>query len=1081
MKVKNIQEVVQNITPEQFEKICLRYLRYTRGNEFVIKGTRYIKDGGKDISGTQKSNKAYKLWAECKKHSRSIGLEEISKNVVLILAENINELIFFSVSNITDSAQVYISGLAKKYKFNVSFYYGEYLKKALAQLPEYTLPITIDIEKVETKFLLTTYKNDSSFSNMNKKDVILNRDNIFYLNLLVRNNTCEYIHNMNIFSNVSTALKCIPEKSSIDIAPYCCLIIQFKYELLNMHQKVKIPNVIINYYLEAKFENKVIELGYADPTKHRYFPLLGSQIHIWLQEYINPILSGRDIINTILIEGGSGTGKSRALKEVIKLAEKSNYSIISIDGKTKKDYRVIKEILCELSGIPFYKGNVNFTSDMIKSILNDSYAAEEYSDILYNFIFKEKFSEDIKYYINNALIYFFDHPFINNNYVIAIDNLQDMDIYVIDIILKVIELLQGKSTNIIFCVVINTEVIPSKNIEIIKTFIDYVSSDTNENTNYLELAELSFEDAKSFYMHIFNDIDKNVTFINDLMQKSGKRPFDIIMQIKYLEENEIIKWKGQSNWYIVSSDKLDSFYSSIPKDSKKLIENRVKQQLENSKEYILNRPYSNWFSILCKSILYFGGYVPNDFLYYYGFNDNIILKLIETLLFKFDDNIPQITFYHDNIKRFMEGQKIFLSDYTIAKKILLWEFNNPDFVMLDRNFLKYKCYKDLGNYSIAYEHAKCSIESNIKNHNFAFCIEIINNIQENKKFQLSPKDAFELNYYKALSYKQRINHIKGADLFFDLFNKINMKIYEFDSSSELYKFLKLAFNANYLVNRFEEARRILIYFKSLEIVEDYYDFWINDRYALLNLADGAIEQAEKDIEQALSLANAKNNDNWRSVAYSDKGFIDYYSGKTFEHVSFDFEEAYSFDKKIKSSKNRAAELYQQKAFAELLNNKPNSAEKKIDSGIELCKKLSNTFLEARALNLKGIINFYKKDYDEANASWGEAELICIKTHEFTTLCKIYCNIGTYFYFYHKFEDAANYFYMSYEYYKKSNSKPEKFRILFNNIKSLKDKEYLNTLNKDLGEEIIAIIENTKNYTTTKPTKCLSVGDVNFIF
>lgn len=39
----------------------------------------------------------YKVWAECKKYSNSIGLQKIGKNVIIVLSEGVNELYFFHI------------------------------------------------------------------------------------------------------------------------------------------------------------------------------------------------------------------------------------------------------------------------------------------------------------------------------------------------------------------------------------------------------------------------------------------------------------------------------------------------------------------------------------------------------------------------------------------------------------------------------------------------------------------------------------------------------------------------------------------------------------------------------------------------------------------------------------------------------------------------------------------------------------------------------------------------------------------------------------------------------------------------
>ena len=165
----NIKEYIDNISSAKFEELCVSYLRYLKGSNFIIKGTRYCKDGGKDIVGIPQNGIPYEIWAECKKHERSIGLDDISKNVVLVLSENINELFFFSTSNITVSAQKHISNLAAKHGFNVAFHYGDKLVNELSELPIFRNTVKLSSQDLEDKkeliarLYLSKYENSDYY------------------------------------------------------------------------------------------------------------------------------------------------------------------------------------------------------------------------------------------------------------------------------------------------------------------------------------------------------------------------------------------------------------------------------------------------------------------------------------------------------------------------------------------------------------------------------------------------------------------------------------------------------------------------------------------------------------------------------------------------------------------------------------------------------------------------------------------------------------------------------------------------------------------------------------------------------
>ena len=166
----NVKEYVETLSPKSFEQICVEYLKQLKGDQYSIRGTSFIKDGGKDITGKPVNGVPYEIWAECKKHTRSIGLEDISKNVVLVMSYGVNELIFFSTSNITETAKTHISKVASKHDFSVGFYYGDKLYKALESLPIFSKKISVkNNEKINIETHLSKYKNPEMYE---KNDII---------------------------------------------------------------------------------------------------------------------------------------------------------------------------------------------------------------------------------------------------------------------------------------------------------------------------------------------------------------------------------------------------------------------------------------------------------------------------------------------------------------------------------------------------------------------------------------------------------------------------------------------------------------------------------------------------------------------------------------------------------------------------------------------------------------------------------------------------------------------------------------------------------------------------------------------
>ena len=270
----NIKEYVENLDEMQFEELCTEYLQWLyKGKKIQIHGTRLRKDGGKDAVGIAEEV-PYEIWAEFKKHCRSVGLEEIAKNVVLVLSKGINELLFFSTSNITRNAIKHISIVSKKHDFSVSFYYGQRLYAALDQLPRFhckeensskSIPKTLLVDRY-----FSVFEDTDEYTKGNK--LTLQRDNNFYIDLYLTN----------LYDDIISEIECVLPKvdginfsvSEIDknfkLLKGSNRVLQIRAEVLNCYSVKYIPKITIKYSLNGKQEKVNSEGGWIDPTKLIY-------------------------------------------------------------------------------------------------------------------------------------------------------------------------------------------------------------------------------------------------------------------------------------------------------------------------------------------------------------------------------------------------------------------------------------------------------------------------------------------------------------------------------------------------------------------------------------------------------------------------------------------------------------------------------------------------------------------------------------------------------------------------------------------------------------------------------------------
>ena len=997
----NIKEYIDNISSAKFEELCVSYLRYLKGSNFIIKGTRYCKDGGKDIVGIPQNGIPYEIWAECKKHERSIGLDDISKNVVLVLSENINELFFFSTSNITVSAQKHISNLAAKHGFNVAFHYGDKLVNELSELPIFRNTVKLSSQDLEDKkeliarLYLSKYENSDYYES--DSTIVLQRDTVFYIDIFLKNNTPKTIKNIDLEIPKSTYMlfNIQPYNKNFTLQPYCDRIVTIKINVINCIKKYNIPKIRIQYEYEEKKHRICLDAGIVDPTRLMYFPLIGEKLNNFLKLVAEPILK-KPTSNTYIIDirGGSGVGKSRLIKELLLLGETYNWHVKHYDGINNKDLNIIKDLLCSFIGLPFYSGNINFTSNEIKKILKSQGDNEEFADILYDFLYKNKIDNEILYYIEDAIIYFLKHPYLDYPYILAIDNIQEVDISVLDIIEHLINILENVPAKFIIILGTNTERIPNKNCEKVAELLNVLDS-CNDNYRLLqELYPMDAQEAKTFYIGLLKNVEKHKALLKFLIDKAGTRPFDMIMQLKYMQDKNILFWQEGNSWYIQDFQKFDTFVNKVPFKSNELIQQRVQTQLSISNSNIASS-YQYFFKMLVKVLLIFKNNLPINFLYYINLDENIVTELMSSLFFKYDDKEPEIHFYHNNLYLYFQDQKIYSYDIEVTNKTVLWLESSQECQIKNKDTILLDCYIKLGKYKLAKEKGIECMKKCFYICDYADAVSIAELLLTSVKFELEDNEIFKIKYLLADAYRERIDHEKGAQIYSELYIKLKEEDITL-SEKERNIFYHKAVNANLNSNHPDLALEMLRDFEKTNIAMPFYQFILYDRYAVVYLALGDIDNSYINIKKAIDMAEKVKNDEWKGIAYSDYAYLQYRGYQDSEQACKYFLSAYNIQFSDFISKNRQSELLQQKAFAELLQGNLKNALLEVNMSIETSQKIHSTYLEAKAINLKGIIQILSGNQQEGLSTWYMGIDLCQKIKNLSSKIRLYCNIGAYY-------------------------------------------------------------------------------------
>lgn len=996
----NIKEYVENLDEIQFEELCTEYLRWLyKGKKIQIHGTRLRKDGGKDAVGIAEEV-PYEIWAEFKKHCRSVGLEEIAKNVVLVISKGINELLFFSTSNITRNAVKHISIVSKKHDFSVSFYYGQRLYAALEQLPRF------DCKKEENRFksipktllinrYFSVFEDTDEYTSGNK--LILQRDNNFYIDLYLTN----------LYDDTISEIECILPKvnginfsiSEIDknfkLLKGSNRVLQIRAEVLNCFSVKYIPKITIKYVLNGEKRKVNGEGGWIDPTKLIYYPLTGVDIHKFLREKTVSLFTISDIASPYMVQitGTSGSGKSRLLMELLNKARNSGFQTLYCDAKKQDGFFILREWLCVCLGLPFGKGNISCTLEEFQNVIERYNGSKEIAEAVYNFVFLEKTNETVIYYMKEALIYFSLNIIGHIPLFLALDNLQCLNEETLNILYFVINRLQNSPARVIFGLCANTEIVPSENIDSLTNFLDKISAyDKNRCLPY-ECNELSENDAKLLYFHAIWNLRNYDSLAESLVNKSGKRPFDIIMTIHLLHDKEIVRLDQNNHWNIEKTDELENVIKCLPQKSKKLISDRFRLQRKKEFTFKTSVPYYDAFKILAKSVLYFGGEVPIEFVNTLQIDDDMLFELNQSFFFKYDEKNPTILFYHDNIYRFFENCRSFLHDRRLSLQIIKWLEENEWYKFNMRSTIIFDCYMRACEYEKGKEFGISAVKEESQKRNFESVVKIGEELINNTSITLCSAESFFVNYYVADAYRTYSNLSKSIDYFDKAYEVLSTETIPDFSEIEKCRFFHRYVNAYIAEPRYDGILDALDKFRTGCTRNAFYEFILNNRASVAYLALEDIDNALASIDISLEIAEKNKKPQWESVSYSDKAYIYYRAYEDKDKTIDYFTRAVNNHKPDEASINRSSEILAQEAFKDLLEGNIPRAITYSHKALDRALDINGTAMEIKSRNLSAISHFLSGDVEEAANLWNKDILVATQRKSLDGLTKVHTNIG----------------------------------------------------------------------------------------
>lgn len=594
---------------KKFEKLTKSLLAILYGKKWKETGTTH--DGSKDFY-LRRNNEL--LWAECKNYKDTIALNILAPTLVMAQVCDANVILFFSRSMINRFAKEKITTFGLKTSKSIIFYDADLLEQLILdcndKLPKkWQLSSPIDIQNAKTDFRVSEKFFPSPFSCMvtdedNYKSyndaTVLHYNEPFSLMLICCNNTMQ---NGNLEISFS---KDDPDKKyfeylnhnitadTVTIADEYMQLGESRAFLINLRVTTFRPFICLPRFTvrfktpdEKIFEwtsnLKKVKCEWVGTTK-----LLGGHYNAIIDK-IGEKLVGNSSFSSMLLSGGSGTGKSKLLHECNCPLLKYGYRILDlnvIQGHITNE--LLKEIIYFLYEIP-----AELITEVIKARINgmdvDQNDADANEIIQISKMIDAIEEKKLNVFIENYMEILFE-KMSSEKIAIIIDNIQFAAADFQDFLIRYIKysVNQHRENKSILIVSVNSDYMTeetAKTLYLLKNsniqyFLDEnVSGFTEVNQGILFLRELIHTDHDS-YDDLFENIINSVSL----------NPFNLYQMVKLMEEDDVIKQRPESQGYIFSQKAMWKTTWKIPKDIDDTLERRlnfIKVHLDSEKLFYI--------------------------------------------------------------------------------------------------------------------------------------------------------------------------------------------------------------------------------------------------------------------------------------------------------------------------------------------------------------------------------------------------------------------------------------------------------------------------------------------------------------
>ena len=1002
------------LTPEEFETLCYKYIcALYKKPGYSVEHTRYVHDGGRDIEITFYDELShFRIWAECKQHKRNIGLDDIGKNVVLVISKHVNKVIFFSASEITEGAEIEISRIADKLNFEVSFLCGTRLAHELATQPELVktyfgdnaISAMADTGELKIICSITEFESDVISPALEGGPPVLMRGGeIFNIYVHLSNLNTSSFRNILIETiSVPYAIRMYNTEIKHEwLARQSDFIAHFRGEIISKQTTViQLPQIVVNYHNGEMRKRKTIQLPSLDVSKCKHYPLIGKETTEFLANDVRNALEwcNRSYPQIFDLRGISGSGKSRLADEIQKEAARQGFHTIYLNSTDYIDFDLIRKLLCELLHLPFYRGKVNFSHSDILELVKAQGGTDTFAAKIARFMEIGKWEKGDAYYMVEIVAHFLLVPFQEKGYCVTIDNAQALHPEILKFLIRLVDILSQNHGQVLLTIVGNIErktTFPKKHFQ---SFLTYLSEKAqacaHTLTGYM-CRPLSENDATLLLMHLFQISSQNDPLLKRLLQKSGRLPFELIMALEYLSDMKIIEWHDAKEWRIRDQEKFIAYLESgFPTDSSILRKRKDDWQQTHTKAE------NEKFTEILATVVCFEGILPYPYIAD-ACLDQTMLEHMESLLWLATSSSGQgITFFHDNIKEFCAAQPQYQKNAKVLKKVFQWLRKTPETDIPHRKKIEFYCLYHLNRFKEALAYGLELLSSQPTTLPHTDIVYISQTLYEDPRTQEEPANFMTI----AGIYADAIFSLDNKELGCSIYAEIIEHIKKDSSTIELSAACKMLHHA--INSQLQSARygTAIDWTKMLEALPNLpleYQFIAKNRFGVAYISLGQFDSAKRYLDDALALAeDSMKHLYWTSTAHSDIALYYYYNWKalgretSLTRMIDEFEMAisdyWSFGKRNTS---RDIEMAWHRAFINILKEDYTAAEADAENCIILSQANHQAYGLSRGYNLLALAHLKNGNIPLARSCLEEGLHLCEMYSFSSGIFRMYNNLG----------------------------------------------------------------------------------------